>query len=148
MRPESPAPTTATRLALRARCGARRIVSVGRLDAGALDGADADRAARLGAAADGLARMIANAAEHGGKRDEAGVDRASAGEIAGLHLRQHAANVDAQRAADRARRRLLLDAAGFPRFDALTVHGWNSRRRSDEASFRRSSPVAERAAAS
>ena len=66
--------------------------------------------------------MIANVAEDGGERDEAGVDGEGGDEIAGLHLVEHRPDVEVQRARRRTGRRLLLDAAGFPRFDALTVH--------------------------
>ena len=150
VRPASPAPTIATRLGLRVRL--RRRGEAWRRPSSTQarsNAADADRAARFGAAADGLARMIANAAEHGGKRDEAGVDRRkAAAKSPAFVFASIAADVEMQRARRRAGRRLLLDAAGFPRFDALTVHGRDSRKRSGEASFRRSSPVAERAAAS
>ena len=124
VRPASPAPTIGDALGLArssAPCGEawRRPSSTQARSRSAMRIAPP----ASGAAAVGLARMIANVAEDGGKGNEAGVDGEGGDEIAGLHLRRACPDVEMQRARRRARRRLLLDAAGFPRFDALTVHG-------------------------
>ena len=95
---------------------------VSTLDAGPFQSRNADRAAGLSSTASRLARMIANVAQDGGKWDDAGVNSACAGEIAGFRLLEHAPHVYTKRAARSARWRLLLGAARFPLFNALTVH--------------------------
>ena len=117
-------------LARRLRRAADR--RVGLADHHAFERRNTDRSARLGPAAGGFARVIADPAEHSRQRDGTGVDRAGGGEVAGLDLFDHRAGVDVQRAGRRAGGRLLLDAAGFPLVDALAVHVRDSGKKSPQ----------------